>query len=88
MRQELEKQRLELERRRDEIEAQRRRDAAVVSQTASMDVPDNSMGNQVTIEVPTNVLEVRWSQRDGCMSLGWGRVDGLVYVIKLKVGVV
>lgn len=69
MRQELEKQRLELERQREEKDAQRRREAAVVSQTPSMDVPDNSMGNQVTIEVPTNVLEVSIG---GCgLSVRW-----------------
>ena len=47
-----------MERVREENEVQRRREAVVVSQTPSMDVPDQSMGNQVTIEVPNNILEV------------------------------
>ena len=58
LRQELEKQRQELERQREESEIRRRREIAVTNQTACLDMPDISMGNQVTIEVPTNILEV------------------------------
>ena len=62
LRQELEKQRLELERKRDEENAQMRREMAISQQTPSMEVPSNQpnqAANQVTIEVPNNVLEVR-----------------------------
>ncbi len=59
LRQELEKQRLELERNRDESEARRQREMVVSQQTASMDVPDGTVaGNQVSIEVPNTIMEV------------------------------
>lgn len=62
LRQQLEKERLELERQREEKASMVKREMVVSQQTPSMDVPASGMAgnpNQVTIEVPTNVLEVR-----------------------------
>ena len=69
LRQELEKQRQESERRREENEARRQREMVVNQQTPSMDVPENvgagagagagGGSNQVSIEVPNTILEVR-----------------------------
>ena len=59
LRQELEKQRLELEKQRDENDARMRRELAIDHQTPSMEVPSGNSANHVTIEVPTNILEVR-----------------------------
>ena len=71
MRQQLEKERQELERQREENESRLKRELAVSQQTASMDVPANSSGNQVSVEVPNNILEV--SGRDKwVLSLGVG----------------
>ena len=60
LRQELEKQRLEQERRRDEEEIMKRREMAGIQQSSSIDVPP-SMTTQspVSVEVPHTVLEVR-----------------------------
>ncbi len=70
LRQELEKQRQELERNREEIDARMRREAAVNHQSSSMEVPANrggaSGGNQVTVEVPTTILEVSCGRGVGC----------------------
>jgi hypothetical protein len=70
LRQQLEKERLELERQREEKAAQVKREMVVSQQTPSMDVPASgapATPNQVTIEVPNNVLEVSkgCSQRRG-----------------------
>ncbi len=68
LRQELEKQRQELERQREDSEVQRQREMVVNQQTPSMDVPDGmggagagpaGSGNQVSVEVPNTILEVR-----------------------------
>lgn len=66
LRQELEKQRQELDRRREENHSRVQREMAVSQQSASMDVPTGSSPNQVTIEVPTNILEVRKGCGCGC----------------------
>ena len=76
LRQQLERDRLELERQREEKASMVKREMAVSQQTPSMDVPASGVAtnpNQVTIEVPTNVLEVRkhgawqeWVSGNGC----------------------
>lgn len=61
LRQQLEKERLELERQREENASRMIREVVVSQQTPSVDVPTvtTTTPNQVTIEVPNNVLEVR-----------------------------
>lgn len=61
LRQELEKQRQDLERKRDEDETWKSREGAGVQQSASMEVPVGIQQQQpqVSVEVPSNVLEVR-----------------------------
>ena len=78
MRQQLEKERLELERKREENDAKLLREMVVSQQTPSMDVPvtmamqASPSPNQVTIEVPNTVLEVREGWKEGGREGGRG----------------
>ena len=59
LRQELEKHRLENERKRDEEEMKKRREMAGVQQSSSIDVPPpQSSYAPSSVEVPQTVLEV------------------------------
>jgi hypothetical protein len=60
MRQQLEKEKQELDRRREEEELRRQRNAIVSQNSTSVPVPQKSSAtHQVTIEVPPKVLEVQ-----------------------------
>ena len=71
MRQQLEKERLELERKREENDAKLLREMVVSQQTPSMDVPvtmamqASPSPNQVTIEVPNTIMEVKEGRKEG-----------------------
>lgn len=59
LRQQLEKERQALERQREENASRMKREMVVSQQTPSMDVPAMATTpNQVTVEVPNNILEV------------------------------
>lgn len=75
LRQELEKQRQELERQREENDSRHQREMMVSQQTPSMEVPSSTTGpNQVTIEVPTTILEVSFIACSYvCKGLGVGK---------------
>lgn len=61
MKQELQKQALELDKKREDEEMKKRREMAQIQMSSTIDVPSPgpSQGPPVSIEVPPNVLEVR-----------------------------
>ena len=58
LRQQLEKEKLENERRREEGELMMRREAIVTQSSSTMEVPQRHQLPQISVEVPQNVLEV------------------------------
>lgn len=59
LRQQLEKEKLENERKREEGELMMRREAIVTQSSSTMEVPQRHQLPQISVEVPQNVLEVR-----------------------------
>lgn len=55
----LEKERLELEKKREEERRQKMMEAQKIQQSSSIEVPKGQPVPQVTVEVPPKVLEVR-----------------------------
>lgn len=58
MKLELQKQRLELDRKREEEEMRKRRELAGVHKSTSIEVPPQAQAPTLTVEVPPTVLEV------------------------------
>ena len=58
LRQQLEKEKLENERKREEGELMMRREAIVTQSSSTMEVPQRHQLPQISVEVPQNVLEV------------------------------
>lgn len=59
----LEKERLELERKREEDEARRNKEMAGVQESLSVDIPSpQGKPPSVTVDVPPNVLQVGYCQ--------------------------
>ncbi len=61
MRMELEKQRIEMERKREEAVERERRKLAVSQASSTMEVPTIQEATSASLEVPTDILQVRQS---------------------------
>ncbi len=60
LKQNLQKERMELDRKREEEERKKQRELAQIQMSSNVDVPSSgaSQGPAVSIDVPSNVLEV------------------------------